>query len=199
MPEESVWDKAARAILETQAQSRFTRSPITIKNPSLKIAALAKALEADGIGVGTPTIDNSGEPPTGAYYPSGKIEVTAHGPNPSYAELQNVIHHEDIHALLEKAGIDSSKVPSTPWYQNLVYLNPIDKAIHSFYAGKRAGSLTDELPAYVGAFDPKQMPEFTEGDRQRFLTQFKTILPDKVAQTFQRLLNSYQASQTPPQ
>ena len=70
-----------------------------------------------------------------------------------------------------------------------------DKAFNGLSRGNRAGDPVLEAPAYVGAYDPDQMPGFTQGDRQDWIDRFTKTLPPKVADMYQRMLRNYQASQ----
>jgi hypothetical protein len=191
-------EKAAKIILGTQAQSRFTKTPITISD----YGKLFKGFDTEGTYAG----NELNQPSTGKYtYATptspGQINIrSSYVDNPNYQDIQSTIHHEDIHALLDKAGYKYPVLPETQLgpYEFGMHDDPITKATLAFIKGHRAGNIYQELPAYAGAYNPQELPEFTEGDRQRYLSRlYQTLQPD-TANMLNRIISNFSASQNSP-
>lgn len=205
MPEEKSKDdklieKAAKILLGTEAMSRLTKTPIHIDDLSGHVKSLVNALS--GIGITSHIegdTESTNQPSTGRYYPSG-ILVRNYNAIPDYSDVAKTIHHEDIHALLEKSGYKYPSLTNTPdAFLNFLTGDPAAKATEALINANRVGNLqTIEPPAYVGAYDPSQMPGFTEADRQAYLKRLMPTLQPNTANLLQRIIQSYQASQNPP-
>lgn len=185
---ESIWDKAARLSRGAEAQSRFTRTPMIIRNPEISLQEMFNSLKAQDLirNRNIPVVPKFMES-EGEYHPGNRsIDIGLHGLNPSYQDLQRTIHHEDIHALLEKAGLYNPVIGDS---------DVRSKAFQSLGLANRAGDYIKESPAYVGAYDPSQMPQFTPEDRQNWISQFIKTLPDETANLYKRIISNYNASQ----
>lgn len=180
-------------ILGTEAMSRFTKAPIIFRNvgkEQLERPASINYLMTKLFGPPDFT-----QPSTGGYnFGTGDINVSSYQKVPTWQDVMGTVHHEDIHSLLGKAGYTYPELTSYPTRG----YNPITKAANAFNIGSRGGDVQRELPAYVGAYNPNQLPGFTEEDRQAYLDRLYPTLKPDVAQTLMRIIQSYNASQNPP-
>ncbi len=191
-------DQAVRNITNTTAQSRFTRTPIRINNTDQTVASLLNSLKEFN-----PTINQtpSEGASTGTYTPSNQnIDVSLYGNNPSYKDFAGTLHHEDIHALLDKSGntapkVDITNAPILDQLKELFYYRTPEQATQAFNKGNRSGDIKEELPAYVGAYKPNELPGMDEAARQRYLNLLRNNLPENGRQSLTRIINSYDASQ----
>ncbi len=176
------FDAAAMRIQSTQADSRFTRTPISIENYD----------------------QNKPTNVTGAYDPGDAvISVNASG-QPTYADLMNTISHEDIHSLLDddhrhqvgvvpQAGArDPSSVVN---YLGSMFAPPAEAAGRGFQEGKRSGVMGDELPAYVGAYKTGQLAGFTPEQRAQWMRMYTPSLDAARQRTMFRIMQAHDASQ----
>lgn len=179
-------DKPAKFVPGREAVSRFTRTPITIHDNKANFDQPSTGSFGG----------SSYDPAIGWYKPNPRIAVEAYG-TPDYSDVAKTIHHEDIHALLERAGYKYPNLPLDIW-DKLTGENPVAKAADALKRGNRMGSPAIELPAYVGAYRYSELPGFTEEDRQKYLNSlYRTMDPD-AASTLRRIVQSYNASQDPP-
>ncbi len=179
------------------AVTRFTRTPVEfpIYNDILEWLKDAGAL------------DKNYQPTevSGGYFDNQKkIKINLPSSNTPYFDVASAIGHEDIHAALDKAGLgvapDSSSKDYSSFanYFNTLLRDPVKLAAKLFHEKNRSGILRDELPAYVGATPYILGPEFTEADRQHYINQFTSVLPNKVAELYRRIAQNYTGSLKSP-
>jgi len=197
------WDAAAQSITSNDAYSRFTRAPIKLSNYDRIIQAIHDKL--DWLGAKpttrpTPTPDN---PSSGEYDPSKhQIFVNLHGQHPTYSDMQTTLHHEDIHAALAQyLGANKAPTPNiidTSSFGNMLkslWSMPSVNAVDAFYRGHRAGDPALEVPAYMGAYKPGELPGMTPKDREMYLHGLYATLPDGLTRLLKRIVASHDASQ----
>lgn len=180
----------------TEAQTRFTRTPVTISNiddliDKLKDLGIKAHVEDEE---GNKVKSTTQHQATGGYNPFDKtihIEVSHDIP---YKEALAAIGHEDVHALLSPTGY-APPAPTPTWTDVLRHMfgmaNPVDVATQGFMANKRAGDINTELPAYVAATPQYLGPDFTEVLRQQYINQQVQSLPAKVGELYRRLSSLY--------
>ncbi len=182
-----VYDEAANNINEPRmAQSRFTRTPITIERKS----------SANSI-VGDPNNVIS----TGVYRPdNNQINVQLPQSKPSWSDMQNTIHHEDIHALLHSIKRDRSILPPEmlriPSNEMRSGVKGIDTFLpENFGMSDRAGNLNAEIPAYMGAYQQGQIPKVTPEMSKDWIQRYIQSLPSIVGNQYRRINESNEAAQ----
>lgn len=189
-------DSPPEIVIGTDAASRFTKTPIKISDPG-NIDDLIGALGKLGIKayVEDPEAKKEAEkvnPVQGEYYPSAKeSELTVNSPTPSLEDIHRILFHEDIHAALEKAGYKYPDLRND--WRDLIY-DPVGQATEAFMRANRAGAIPQELPAYVGAYSPKEMPGLSGADRQRYLERLYSTLPPDTLRQLARIISNYSAN-----
>lgn len=157
------------------ANSRFTRTPITFDRLF------------------------SGGDSEGRYYDRARGDPSIHVdvPNaPDLANLQNAIHHEDIHALLDAAGAKDK-----PLDQQLLRIpSKTQGGLEQFLPenwgmSKRAGSMANELPSYLGAYSEGTIKGITPESAASWITRYAAGLPEGTRNTLSRIQSSNDASQ----
>lgn len=86
-----------------------------------------------------------------------KIDPTS----PDNTNLHKSINHEEIHSLLQDLSFSGS-------LDHLQSANPLYKAIASKLTG-RGGDPIQEVPAYMGAFEPAQNPGVEQSQRDSYV------------------------------
>lgn len=183
-------DKTSKLILGNWAQSRLTKEPIYFK-------------DATGI-------KEEDSPSSGMYtyprkdMPVGAVNITNYKSEPEWGDIMGTINHETIHSILGKLG--SEKVADTTAYgmrgtdnspldpQRQLYFRVLD----AFNNANRAGYSGMEIPAYFGAYNPKEVPGLSDDDRTNFINNFIRNLPPDVALNFRRAMYNNQAAQAQP-
>lgn len=185
---------------DAPAYSRLTRTPVTFEDQGQirrNMADSMKRFNAMGIKAYIEGEDKNPYkgPAEGSYKPEG-IQVTSYRDYPSYSDVAGVVSHEDIHALLEKAGYKYPDItkPQSFW-QSMAGYSPQSLAERAMQEGMRAGNPRVEVPAYVGAYNPKQLPGFSEEDRQRYLTGLYQNMTPQLAVQLKRIIAAYEAGQ----
>lgn len=187
------YDAVVQALMSTEAMSRFTKTPIKIKNFDKLAMNIAKLT---GGKVQRPISEHEAE---GSFSPTDNlIRIQLYGQNPSYKDLSNAIHHEDIHALLKD---QPTPIPSDSDYSSIsnflgaMFNQPYINVRDAFLRGKRAGNLDQELPAYVGAYNSEQLPSLTPEQASQYVRLIMKNMKPEIASKYQRIVNSYIASQ----
>lgn len=192
--------------LGENAVSRFTRTPVHITDEGHIRQSMHNLIEGLG-GAGfrvegeDPTKDKRiyRGPATGLYADwesEGKsdpsINVTSHADKASFPDVMGAIAHEDIHALLEQAKYKYPylDVDPTSWLKSLLY-DPTELARQGMQKASRGGDWHAEVPAYVGAYKPEELPGFSEKDRQDYLKRLMPTLNPRTAETLKRMLTTY--------
>ena len=170
MPDD-IAKKYSKLKVGTQAQSRFT-----------KAMQLFHPVTGEGEVSGEYSTTYSGYPKEDIYYPQ----------NISYGELNRAIHHEDIHAALR--GLDPllmkimGNMPRS-FGESFWGFYPQNSLARAKAEAQRSGSTDLEMPAYLGAWNPQQMP-VDEELRQRYLSHLMQSLPSDRAALVQRIMQS---------
>ena len=153
---------------EASAQSRFTKTPISIRR--VEFPPREEQVAGDYGSTKTP-------PYTTNVYVSSRATPK---------DLQQVLHHEDVHAALDPArtGYD---------YGNPVNLDP--RITNLYENASRAGVNADEMPAYLSTYNPREIPGISPQDVQQWNQKFQQTLPNPIMQLLQRIIASHQASQ----
>lgn len=187
------YDAFVRALMSTEAQSRFTRTPVKIKNLDLVSKRIA---QLTGGKLQNAIKEHEAE---GSYSPEiNQIRVQLFGQNPNYRDLANAIHHEDIHALLRNEPIpipSESDYSSIPNFFSAMLNQPYINASNAFLRGSRGGNLDRELPAYVGAYKSDQLPGFTPEQASQYVNLIMKNMKPEIASKYKRIVDSYLASQ----
>ncbi len=179
----SAYDDAARRITDTTAGSRFTRTPIHIMSTPGRGRS-----EIDGQTVGQYSKDPS------------NMSIYL-GDNPTWRDMQNAIHHEDVHATL--APIDSN-YGSTTMNSDLMYAHPPSGSTYptgpfdllgDFHGSGRRGDPLREIPAYMSAYKENQMEWVSPAMASEWLQRYVTSLPPATGRQIQRISDSNKASQ----
>lgn len=172
------FDKAVQGLTKTIAASRFTKTPIQITR---------KKGDTEG------TFD----PMQG---PLGQIYLNL-GDNTNWDDFSNVMHHEDIHAALNHGGQYGPGMSYDPTIADIFSFretDPIKATLKAFGLGQRVGNPAQELPAYVGAYNPQQMPGLSEAMRQKYIGLLMQNLNSQNQNMYQRIIQNYAASQGGP-
>lgn len=154
------------------AQARFTQTPIGMGS---------QANGPSDMGQSVPHQD----PVTGQYNSGGQI-TTYSAPNATYNDLQTVLAHEQIHALLNSMQSDKGPTYNVPGG---------DTAIDAFRSSHRSGSPSIELPAYLGVYKPGQIKGVSAQDANTYMQQMIQSLPPSIGAILQRIIQSQQKVQ----
>lgn len=161
------------------AETRFTRTPVEFWRAS-----------------GVPPDEAQGEYRPTVNYQTGKgrILITTNPYVTDYGKVSNALQHEDIHAALE--GVPSSDLQKV---SHSFYPGPIDEFLGLFPGNSdpwsawsrsgRAGHMSEELPAYIGANDPA---EFDIGPRygRKYMNLLYNTIPPQNAATIKKIVAS---------
>lgn len=150
---------------DIQAVGRFSHEPISIKG-AMNTPVGQAANEITGVTNTTPGRNSTSD--TTLYTQ----------PDSSYAELQKILAHEQIHAVLEEQQNHSKQNYLTPKMESL------DDA---YWRANRAGDARSELPAYIGSKDRKINAPQT--DKDEFVKQF-TLANPRLADIYLRIMRS---------
>lgn len=92
--------------------------------------------------------------------------------NPKGSNPTNTIRHEVIHNILNQGGVKDKH------YDAFMRTNPslLDPLLHKYYDAKRSGPPSSELPAYLGAYDPKDLPDVNPQDRDSYVDLFSRYI-----------------------
>ncbi len=155
--------------LGSYGDTRFTKTPVLFSNTSDSPSEVT-----GGTTMGLDPMIKVDTPKTGA----------------SYKDLNNTIHHEDIHAMMEKFGLGD--IPfQTLWKSDPEFTKTL---LRLWGKSRRAGDVSSELPAYMGAFNPKLINAPTD-TKNEYLQNLEGRLPPAMQELFQRIMSSHEASQ----
>ena len=195
------YDEAVQRITNTIAGSRFTKTPINIKNNQKIWQPLVDALKTMGGSTQSPISTQPSVSPIaeseGEYSKGNGISVEL-PPNPTYKDFANTLHHEDIHALLDKTGNSPPDMNGGKFInqiKSLFLINSLANTDKNFANSNRVGNRDAELPAYMGSFQQGQIPGVTQDDSNKYIQLMHYILPSQVSQNYQRIVDSVRASQ----
>lgn len=162
------------------AMSRFTRDPVTITPREMT----------------SPDDQAQADPVIGATYgTAGQGHSTIFvSPDASatYGDLQHVLTHEQIHSLLNRMSSGYS-IPRagdnvfSPSNWDIAHVE------HGYAQANRSGGPTDELPAYMGAFSPRDVPGVTQKQADTWNKYFRASLPPDISSLLQRIIQSQQS------
>jgi len=174
------YDRAAMRVTHMQARSRFTHAPIDATNEEHLDDEIRKDMARFGIKIPPRKILGTANE---GFEGDGEISIDLHG-KPSYKDLAHIIHHEDVHALLDP----------------LPDLRPLGGAIDqkaraAWTRSDRGGHITMELPAYMIAWRPGDLKGFSTEDRNAWLKKFLPTMPPKTQAMMLRIMASHDASQ----
>lgn len=147
--------------------SRFTRQPAKIYNNFAQPRAIDPAFESTG--------------ETIQYRDGTSDEKVRLSGDPSWASLQNTLHHEDVHALMNT--FEGPALPDSP------------KVMQAWSKAKPLGAVNAELPAYMVAFKEGQIPGITKADRDQWLQQWAAQIPGAQREKVMRMAAGSDASQ----
>lgn len=163
---------------DPDAYARFSRAPINFKDFGMLMRSIGGGAQFQGA-----------TNPSGEYLPGDKrISVTV-PPGSSFDDVQNIIRHEDTHATLDKVGRVDSIIP-----QNLLATPPttrIDKffmglmgpsnsgLVDSWLNSRRGGEFNAELPAYMTAYRPGELPGVTAPQSESWVNSYAPTLPSQ--------------------
>lgn len=190
----SVYDDAVKAIQTgdpsvafndpTTVFSRFTKTPMTIlgHNPYTRKMSANKSV--------------------GLYHPDRKnAEVILPPQNPTWADLQGTIHHEDTHAALDQAGKSMADFADNLFTQRTdpsaigMGPHPITFMLDAFDDSRRMGNAYSELPAYMTAYKPGEIQGITPEMAADWLQRYISSLPSNAGKTVSRISESNKAAQ----
>lgn len=159
----------------TTAMTRFTHTPVYIGSQKDAPEGMGRIAGAKQ------------DPVTGVDRDDNKIGIYT-TPHSTYPQLQQVLKHEQIHALLQHLVSGPGKnngADQPPW-------SPPggDAMIDAFRSGSRDGSPTMELPAYLGAFQSGQIPGVTQPQATQTMQDFSSQLPPDISALLQRIMRS---------
>ncbi len=183
MPE-NPWDTAiSRLGPDSQMQSRFTRTPIDVNNVAEFFRKVQEQFPESKL-TGPAKFET-----TGQYSPEeNRINLTIGKEKDPYKAFQNALHHEDIHSVL---GLNPGRMP-----QSSIFNEAPDRVNNAWNKSSRAGIKNFELPAYMGAFNGRDVPVSPE-DRMKWMSMFISMKDPKVAELLKRMMSSNDSSQRP--
>ena len=130
----------------------------------------------------------------GKFYSDGKIRIYTNPENPpDYDTLSNTIRHENIHSALRKFTPESLK---DIMYSDLggegrnIFSGPQNDTadlMKGWNESGRIGEMSQELPAYLGAYDQNKIkigPEL----RQRYINRMLRRLPEENSNMVRRII-----------
>jgi len=175
----SIWDDILlNQQRPSKAVSRLTRTPIYI---------LPKPI------YGYPKPEANGK-----HLDSGEIQVY---PNPAstVADLNNVISHEQVHALLnafQRAPGNNPRIPAQEYSSSHPddspeYAKILKRMMHLFNTSDRAGVSGSEVPAYAAAYLPDQVKGMTQKDVDDWNQLYVQHLPPDLGKMLTRIVQNH--------
>lgn len=168
-----------------QAYSRFTKAPIEISNVGEN-----KTLPSGSYG------DEASNWRDKIPRPEEKIRIQTNNNN-DFRDIQHVLSHEDVHALLGKEKLQSilapqksimaMPYPNEPLIPKKFGLDPQSWDIQRFDRSNRSGNAILETPPYGTMYKPGELSGMDKGLSDEYTTRLIKSLPEKVAQTLMRM------------
>lgn len=175
----------------TKAWSRHTHTPINITT----LADFIKGMPQEEVAAEQGYRTRNGKDTHGVFYPeTNQIDVIV-PPGATPLQLKRTIAHEAIHSALQ--GLDRNTLDNfysgrpTP---KTILGAPAQDPFFSFIQSGRGGDMLQEVPAYLGAFEPGYMKDLTLEDAGAWMKQMLKYLPKDRAPIVKKISDSYKAA-----
>lgn len=132
-------------------------------------------------------------PPAGLYDSTRKSITVNFTPDAVFERIQGVIRHEDAHAVLDSVGRSGTALPPP---LRVIPPNPLQFANanlpstsldQTWTASGRAGGFDAEIPAYMIAYRPGELPGITPDMAERWVNAYSKNIPNDARNKIVRL------------